>query len=292
MNATKYYTGVGSRKTPPQILTMMGFIALKLAKEGYILRSGGAEGADLAFENSAGANKQIFYANQANADAMEIAGKFHPAWNAIRRDGSPVVGDYARKLHGRNSFQVLGANLNEPSQFLICWTPDACKSHTTRNKGTGGTGTAISIAEAYGTFIYNLANAEDYFFWLDILTRDGYYAPILERLYTSTYRYPMTEDRTDITVKGQHEDGKAFAPRWDMVMGHKKGTVSDEEYTKEYLKILNKVPPKSWYWLLSAQERTLVCFCNKGNFCHRELLAGYITQVYTSVKYLGWRDAT
>ena len=283
MNVTMYYTGVGSRKTPPHILTMMGLIAHKLAKEGYILRSGGADGADTAFENSAGANKQIFYANQATPAAMDIASKFHPAWHRC--------GAYAKKLHGRNSFQVLGPQLNQPSQFLICWTPDGCKSHKTRKYETGGTGTAISIADFYSTFVYNLANMEDYYTWLDILTRDGYYTPILERLYTSTYRYPMTEDRTDITVKGQHEDGKAFAPRWDMVMGHKKGTVSDAEYTEEYWKILNNVPPKSWYWLLSAQERTLVCFCNKGNFCHRDILVRYITQVYTSVEYLGWRDS-
>lgn len=283
MDTPKYYTGVGSRQTPPHILTMMGFIAVKLAKEGYILRSGGAAGADTAFEKGAGEFKQIFTANHATSAAMDIAAKFHPAWRKCS--------DFAKRLHGRNSFQVLGYHLNQPSQFLICWTKDGCKSHTTRSINTGGTGTAISIADTYGTFVYNLANEMDYFFWLDILTRDGYYAPILKRLYTSTYRYPMTDDRTDITVKGQHEDGKAFAPRWDMVMGHKNGTVSSAQYTEEYWKILNNVPPKSWYWLLSKQERTLVCFCNKGAFCHRDILAQYVTQVYKSVQYIGWRDA-
>jgi hypothetical protein len=277
----KYYTGVGSRSTPPHILTMMGFIANKLSNEGYVLRSGAAKGADTAFENSAGANKQIFVANHATPASMDIASKFHPAWHRCST--------YAKKLHGRNSFQVLGPQLNQPSQFLICWTPDGCKSHKTRKYETGGTGTAISIADAYGTFVYNLANMEDYYTWLDILTRDGYYAPILERLYTSTYRYPMTADRTDITVKGNDKNGRFFAPRWDMVMGHQKGTVSDGEYTKDYWEILNNVPPEAWYWFLSVPERTLVCFCNENKFCHRNILVNYVTQVYPSVLYDGWR---
>lgn len=33
----KIYTGVGSRKTPPFILGIMTFLALKLKQEGYLL---------------------------------------------------------------------------------------------------------------------------------------------------------------------------------------------------------------------------------------------------------------
>ena len=45
----KYYTGVGSRETPKDVLDLMEKIAYKLSKKGWILRSGGAEGADSAF---------------------------------------------------------------------------------------------------------------------------------------------------------------------------------------------------------------------------------------------------
>lgn len=146
----KYYTGVGSRNTPRDILQLMGDIAHKLAVRNFILRSGGAKGADKAFEYGAGplAVKHIYYADQANDAAMAIAKQFHPAWNRCN--------DYARKLHGRNAFQVLGDNLNEPSNFLICWTSDGCISHSTRTIKTSGTGTAISIAEAYNIPIFNL----------------------------------------------------------------------------------------------------------------------------------------
>lgn len=45
----KYYTGIGSRQTPKDILKLMEDIAFKLAQKGYILRSGAAGGADTAW---------------------------------------------------------------------------------------------------------------------------------------------------------------------------------------------------------------------------------------------------
>lgn len=150
-----FYTGVGSRKTPADVIQLMHRIAAKAALSGYTLRSGGAEGADLAFErgcDSIKGNKEIYYANQATQTAMDIAARFHPAWNRCS--------DYAKKLHGRNAFQVLGLQLAVPSERLICWTPDGCISHSTRSIQTGGTGTAISIAEASGVMICNLAIPE------------------------------------------------------------------------------------------------------------------------------------
>lgn len=176
-----YYTGVGSRATPPHILKVMTAIAKKMAFLTFILRSGGAIGADLAFE--AGATEvlyaqqngliegnliqppEIFYSKDATPEARAIAGQFHPAWNAFRKDGSPVVSDYAKNLHGRNAFQVLGRTLDIPSKYCICWTPDGCLSHATRTQLTGGTGTAISIASHYGVPVVNLQNPEHLIVW-------------------------------------------------------------------------------------------------------------------------------
>ena len=157
-----YYTGVGARKTPANILQLMTQIAIKLSSMGFTLRSGGAAGADLAFEQGA-TLKQIFHANMATEQAMAIAAAFHPAWNKM--------GSYAQKLHGRNAFQVLGPSLCEPSTFLVCWTPDGCKSHATRTRATGGTGTAISIASHYRLSINNLANTETFNIWTAWLQR-------------------------------------------------------------------------------------------------------------------------
>ena len=44
------YTGIGSRDTPINIRGIMTQVAFKLARDGYILRSGCALGADTAFE--------------------------------------------------------------------------------------------------------------------------------------------------------------------------------------------------------------------------------------------------
>jgi len=152
-----FYTGVGARKTPDNILVLMKRIAIKMESYNYTLRSGGAKGADSAFEFGAGTLKDIYYANDCTPAAMAIAGNFHPAWDKC--------GEFAKKLHGRNAFQVLGDNLDTPSQYCICWTPDGCKSHSTRQYFTGGTGTAISIADAYNVPIINLATKIDFDGW-------------------------------------------------------------------------------------------------------------------------------
>lgn len=142
-----FYTGVGSRKTPQEILQQMTAIAFDLALKGYALRSGGAVGADKAFEK--GANlKEIYYAKDATKEAEEIAAYFHPVWDRLSL--------FAKKLHARNAFQVLGRDLKTPSDFLICWTPDGATTHKERSRATGGTGTAISIADYFGVKVYNL----------------------------------------------------------------------------------------------------------------------------------------
>lgn len=156
-----YYTGVGSRDTPPPVLELMTRIALRLAHDGYTLRSGGAFGADLAFEQGA-TLKEIFLAHDATPAAMNVAAALHPAWDRC----SP----FARRLHGRNAFQVLGATLNSPSDFLVCWTADGCIHHNTRTINTGGTGTAISIASTNGVPVHNLSLPTHLNTWLEWLT--------------------------------------------------------------------------------------------------------------------------
>lgn len=146
------YTGVGSRKTPPEILAVMTRLAEKLRAFTYVLRSGGAIGADQAFERGAGTRKNIFYAEDATPEAIAMASKFHPAWDRCS--------DYAKRLHGRNMMQVLGASLSEPSAFLICWTPDGAVKGSDCSIKTGGTATAIRAASAHGVPVYNMHRME------------------------------------------------------------------------------------------------------------------------------------
>jgi len=111
----------------------------------------------------------------------------------------------------------------------------------------------------------------------------------MTNLYTAHYRYPGT-DRLDITVKGQHEFGRLFAPTWDMVMAVKHhGIKAHQYYINEYDKILNNVPSSVWQNLLDTDIITLVCFCRRQDFCHRNLLVEYITRTFPNTFYRGFK---
>lgn len=142
---TKYYTGVGSRTIPTYIKNDIICIA-KYLNQSYTLRSGGAQGADTAFEIGSTFNNIIYIANDCTNEAMEITKQYHANWNKCKY--------YTKKLLGRNAMQVLGSNLNEPSEFLICWTPEG--------KLTGGTATTIKIAQAYSVPVINLGDPDQY----------------------------------------------------------------------------------------------------------------------------------
>lgn len=137
----------------------MIFIGQFLANAGYTLRSGGADGADTAFENGcdlANGKKEIFLPwrkfngnpsqlYDVSNDALYLASQMHPAWSAC----SPG----AKKLHARNTQQVLGENLDDLTTFVICWTKDG--------KATGGTATAIKLARECKTPVFNLFNKDE-----------------------------------------------------------------------------------------------------------------------------------
>lgn len=142
-----FYAGIGSRETPDYVQDYFNIVATFLASKEYVLRSGGAQGADKAFEvgcDKVNGYKEIYLPWRSfegsnstlivsNPKAYDIAESFHPYW------GNLSVG--ARKLQSRNSHQVLGYDLETPSNFILCWTKNG--------KGSGGTGQAIRIAEHY-----------------------------------------------------------------------------------------------------------------------------------------------
>lgn len=153
----KYYTGIGSRETPQEIGELMSKIAVKLEELGYALRSGGAPGADTYFAEKV-KNKEIFIPWQSFGEgivpketdfAHDLLKEIHPAYDKLSQG--------ALKLHLRNVNQVLGEDLNTPSQFLICWA-----KIDKQGIPTGGTRTAWKIAEKYNIPCFNLFIEEDY----------------------------------------------------------------------------------------------------------------------------------
>lgn len=153
------YAGIGSRETPPDIQSLMTTIAFGLAERDFILRSGGARGADSAFEVGAGLSKEIFlpwkgYENNPSTlfnvpkEAIALAKTLHPAWDALT--------DGMRKMHARNCCQILGGTLDRPVSFVVCWTPDGLSNEKDRTRKSGGTATAIVLANRRNIPVYNL----------------------------------------------------------------------------------------------------------------------------------------
>lgn len=184
--AGRCYTGIGSRETPQAVLEEMRGLAAALARVGYTLRSGGADGADAAFEQGArtvsGAPLEIYLPwqgfngnpsplNRVEQRALDVASRLHPAWERL----SPA----ARKLHGRNCYQVLGFSLEIPSRFVVGWTADGCESHRTRSVKTGGTATAILLAERHGVPVFNLWKSGRREALTELLSKDGVTVPPL-----------------------------------------------------------------------------------------------------------------
>jgi hypothetical protein len=99
-------------------------------------------------------------------------------------------------------------------------------------------------------------------------------------IYTAHYRYSGA-DRLDITVKGGTPPGSVLAPTWDMVKEYKAGTMDQWDYTIKYFSLIVQrmhTGKDELRYLLdnivtNHQQLTLVCFCPKGQFCHRILAA-------------------
>lgn len=163
------YTGIGSRDTPREICQRMTSLAKELNRLGFTLRSGGASGADTAFEEGAGDEKKIFLPwkgfngnsskfYEVGIDALWLAAKVYNKKTVAR----PHPGDLntmkqsVQKLMGRNCYQVLDLSLEKPSDFLLCWTNDGAETLMERTRDTGGTGQAIALASISKVRVFNM----------------------------------------------------------------------------------------------------------------------------------------
>lgn len=149
------YAGWGAREAPADMLQLADMLADRLRAAGWVLRSGHAPGMDTAFEDAAGDDAEVFLpwptygadGIQARAildkptrEAFAIAEAHHPAW--------PRCTAQARRLHARNAHIVLGAALDSPATFGVCWF-----------RGGGGSAQTARIAEGAGVPVFNLADA-------------------------------------------------------------------------------------------------------------------------------------
>jgi len=148
----KYFAGIGSRSAPESYKEIVRKIAPFLVKKGYVLRSGGATGADSFWEQSydeANGEKEIwlpwlgFNDNKSKllwkqAD-WDLAKEFHPNWDGLKLG--------ARQLMARNTCQC-GINNKPLSEFIIAWTEGG--------EMVGGTAQCLRLAKHFKIPVYNL----------------------------------------------------------------------------------------------------------------------------------------
>ena len=185
MSGPKFYTGVGSRETPSEVLQVMTDLAYALASEDWVMRSGGADGADTAFLDGveqwvdmSGLRSRLFaevylpwdrfnqgkhnrrspgvdWYHEATAEAVEISARVWDGWGQRPKNWDDLTFP-TKALMSRNVHQVIGPACNCPSTMVVCWTPDGVNVGEDTSHETGGTGHAIRVASMYPTKVYNL----------------------------------------------------------------------------------------------------------------------------------------
>jgi len=167
------YAGIGSRQTPPDVLSLMEALAARLAGDGWVLRTGLSPGADQAFYRGAvaGAGDVELYLPwpgfqscarldaeggrvrvqcRPSAAAWQLAPRFHPRWEELADD--------TRRLLARDGEQLLGADLRHPVRLVACWTADG--SLDGEHLYEEGTGQALRIAFQHRIPVLNLARPD------------------------------------------------------------------------------------------------------------------------------------
>jgi len=122
-----------------------------------MLRSGGAEGADKAFERGARTRKEIFRPIDATPEAMAEAASVHPAWHYCSEE--------AKKLHGRNAQILLGYDLTVPAKFVAAYT---------LTPERGGTSLGLRLAKKHNIMTFNLAVTEEVLAFTEFLSLEAH----------------------------------------------------------------------------------------------------------------------
>lgn len=157
------YAGIGSRKTPQACLDFMTKIGRVCSKKDLTLRSGGAVGADQAFERGCdleGGKKEIWTPKSQYIVEHEWAIEKAKAvcWEYPLHKMKP----YTRSLIIRNMYQIFGDDPDhlKPVKFVVFY----CEGDPLmQGKLSGGTRYAVRAAHNYNIPHYNLRTHQVHF---------------------------------------------------------------------------------------------------------------------------------
>ena len=170
------YAGIGSRGTPKEVLGLMTKAATWLEGQGYKLQTGykrrignkiTEEGADQAFSKGT-ENKELFGPDMANDLTRQIANEIHPNLEGMKQAiynkwvnkvGDKKAKEYsegAANLQARNTYQVFGANLDTPVDFVLFYA----KETSNPLRPAGGTGQAVEMARRKGIPTINMGDKD------------------------------------------------------------------------------------------------------------------------------------
>jgi len=151
---TMVVAGIGSRELPSNIEKRMNKL-IKAIKPSILdkltIAHGDAKGSDLKWKSLAKNEIAFLPTNPVSREAIDIAGLHHPYFKTMK--------PFTKMLMGRNVYQVMGHGIDTPVDCVLCYTKDGAESRSAVKVGvTGGTGLAISVADAYDIPVFNVAN--------------------------------------------------------------------------------------------------------------------------------------
>jgi hypothetical protein len=154
---TTIITCVGSRKAPECFLRIFEEFGNYIRHKEYWARSGHADGIDYAIEKGA-RNRCITYlpwpgfnSKCPELGAIRCKKDINPRALEVVLSHEPYVvklSDAIKKIKCRNVYQLVGENLDKPSDLVVCWT--------LRGEPVGGTGLVIKMARHAEIPIINL----------------------------------------------------------------------------------------------------------------------------------------
>jgi hypothetical protein len=158
-----YFTGVGSRSAPPDVMRIMYDYARLTKRRG---RTGGAAGIDTAVEQ--GNHDPVVYlpwapTGKRNTGIWQYTKQQNDFADSILDEVFPYTlrKQTTRALFRRNVWQVIGlcdrVKDAQPSDVVVCYTADGCTCEGDYNiETTGGTGIAILVADMFHVPVMNI----------------------------------------------------------------------------------------------------------------------------------------